>query len=71
MKEKDEEVFQNCDEEAISRYNINDCLDLFRKLQFMGLTETKAQKDLVKSLELRIITLVIPKKIDTRHGHAR
>jgi hypothetical protein len=60
MKEMEDTEFQNCNEEAISRYNINDCLELFRKLQFLGLTGNGPQKKLVKSLELRIITLVIP-----------
>jgi hypothetical protein len=60
MKASEEEDFENFDAEAIRHYNICDCLDLFRKLQFLGLADSREKKHLVKSLELRIITLVMP-----------
>jgi hypothetical protein len=61
MKVAGEEEFQNYDEEAISHYNISDCLDLFRKIQFKGLVKTRAQKRLLSALKARILTLVMPR----------
>jgi hypothetical protein len=60
MKAAGEEEFQNYDEQAISHYNICDCLDLYRKIQFTGLAESPAKRKLVASLKARIITLVMP-----------
>jgi hypothetical protein len=60
MKAKEEKDAQHYDVEAIRHYNICDCLDLFRKIQFRGSLKTPAQKQLVASLEARIINLVMP-----------
>jgi hypothetical protein len=72
MKASEEDDFQHCDPKAISQFTITDCLDLYRKLQFLGLIKTKTQKNLVESLKLRIITLVLPEETgDPTVFHAR
>jgi hypothetical protein len=60
MKAAGEEEFQNWNEEAISRFNLCDCLDLFRKVQFTSLPKSRAQKKLLVWLKARIISLVMP-----------
>jgi hypothetical protein len=60
MKAKEKKDFHHYDVEVIRHYNICDCLDLFRKIQFRGALKTPAQKKLVASLETRIINLVMP-----------
>lgn len=62
MKAAGDEELKNCDEEAISHYNLCDCLDVVRKIQFMGLVKARAHKKLLASLKARILTLVIPKE---------
>lgn len=60
MKAPEEEDFQKFDAETVNQLTLKDCLDLFRKLQFSGLTSSKAHRHLAKLLEQRIINLVMP-----------
>jgi hypothetical protein len=60
MKAKEEEDFQHFDVEAIRHFNICDCLDLFRKIQFLDAIKTRNHEKIEASLEARIITLVMP-----------
>lgn len=69
MKALEENDFHHYDPAAISDYTITDCLDLYRKLQFSGLTKTKTQRALVACLKSRIINLVIPDEAGRRSFH--
>lgn len=60
MKTAREEEVRKYNEEAISHYSICDCLDLFRKIQFMDMEKTRGKKKLMTALKARILSLVMP-----------